>query len=446
MLRAFGSVLGLVLGAGLIALACADEDPTGVGRPLVPGGAVRTYEIVLEPEDFLVSDTTLGGFVTPDEVTYRVLAGGYEGLTANGLARFARPPAAVSYVDTSGVTRADSMPSYIGGRVVLSVDTLRSVAPGPVRVELHRIGEEWDPRSASWTLRVDSGGVQMPWTEPGGTSAALVDTATWDPAEGDSVTFHVDSLTLALWADTLDASRGALIRVATPDARIRARAVFMRLDARPSARPDTVVVATVGSIGGLFVLDPNPPVGSALRVGGLPSYRSYFHVQRLDTLVFPCPGEPAGSDCELRLKDVRVNYAALVLQPEGTPGGLLPDDSLRIEARTVLPVPGVPLARLPLGSPAASFAGQPLGSQPIAPATFRPGASPGTIEVPMTQFIATLAGGRRNEAADPPPERFVLYAAQENDLFGFGTFAGLGSASPPRLRLIVTVAPEAEIR
>lgn len=425
----------------MVALACADEDPTGIGGPLVPGGAVRTYEIVLEPEQFLASDTTLGGFVAPDQIFFRVLAGGYEGLTSNGLARFAPPPATLTYVDASGATRTDTMPTYVGGRVVLSVDTLRSVASGPVRLELHRIGEEWDPQSASWTLRVDSGGVQLPWTEPGGTSAALVDTATWDPAEGDSVTFDVDSLTLALWADTLDVTRGALIRVATPDARIRSPVAVLRLDARPSAKPDTVIVTTVGSIGGWFVLDSDTPAGSALRVGGLPSYRSYFQVQRLDTLAFPCPGEPPESNCVLRLNDVTINYAALVLQPEGTPGGLVPDDSLRIEARTVLPVPGIPLARSPLGSLAAGFA---MG--PIEPATFRPGANPGTIEVPLTRFIATLARGQREEGADPPPERFALYDARENSLFGYGTFGGLGSASPPRLRLIVTVAPEAEIR
>src|SRR5690606_21073944 len=53
-------------------------------------------------------------------------------------------------------------------------------------------------------------GAGAPRAEPGGTSAALVDTATWDPAEGDSVSFVVDSLTVALWADTLDAARGAL--------------------------------------------------------------------------------------------------------------------------------------------------------------------------------------------------------------------------------------------
>jgi len=425
----------------MVALACADEDPTGVGGPLVPGGTVHTYEIVLDPPDFLASDTALGGFIEPALVGYRMLAGGYEGMTANGLARFAAPPATVTYVDGEGATRTDTLPSYIGGRVVLRMDTLRSAAPGPVRLELHRVGEEWDPRSASWALRVDSGGVELPWTEPGGTSAALVDTATWDPAEGDSVSFVVDSLTVALWADTLDAARGALIRVATPDARLRSPSVVLRLDARPSAKPDTVVTVSLSSIGGSFVFDPDPLAGSALRVGGVPSWRSYFHVQRLDTLAFPCPGEPAGSDCVLRLKDVKINYAALVLQPEGTPSGLVPDDSLRIEARTVLTVPGVPLARSPLGSPASVFAGE-----AIEPAIFRPGGSPGAIEVPLTRFIATLAAGQLDDAAEPPPQHFVLYAAQESGMFGFGTFSALGSASPPRLRLIVTVATDAEIR
>jgi len=441
VVRAFRSVLGFVLGAGLVALACADEDPTGVGGPLVPGGVVRTYEIVLDPEVFLVSDTTLGGFFTPDLVLYRVLASAYEGVTANGLARFARPPSTVSYTTNTGATATDTMPSFIGGRVVVFLDTLRSVAPGPVELELHRVGEEWDPGSASWTLRVDSGGVQLPWTEPGGTSAALVGTATWDPAGGDSVSFDVDSLTVALWADTLDASRGALIRVATPGSRLRSPSVVLRLNARPSARPDTVVTTSVGSIGGSFVYDPEPLPGSELRIGGVPSWRSYFQVQRLDTLTVPCPDEPAGSGCVLRLNEVKVNYAALVLQPDATPGGFVPDDSLRIQARTVLAMPGVPLARSPLGSLAGAIAAPPIG-----PATFQPGASAGAIEVPLTQYIATLAAGRSPDDKTDPPQWFVLYASQESGLFGFGTFRDIGSASPPRLRLIVTVATDVEIR
>ncbi|MFO7259659.1 MAG: hypothetical protein DIU52_000790 [bacterium] len=440
-MRGFRSVLAFVLAAGMVALACADEDPTGVGGPLVPGGAVRTFEIVLEAEDFLVSDTALGGFVTQGQLLYRVLASGYEGMTAHAVGRFAPAPASVTYVDASGATRTDTLPSYIGGRVVLRLDTLRSVAPGPVRLELHRVGEEWDPASASWTLRVDSGGVQLPWAQPGGTSAALVDTATWDPAGHDSVSFRVDSLTVALWSDTLDATRGAFIRVATPGARLRSPSLILRLDLRPTAtNPDTVITTTVGTLGGTFFFDPNPPPGSMLRVGGMPSWRSYFHVQRLDTLVVPCPGEPPESGCVVRLNEATINYAALVLQPDSTPGGLLPDDSLRIEARTVLTVPGVPLARSPLGSRGSAYL-----APALAPETFRPGASPGAVEVPLTAFVATLAAGR-TEAQGEPPRWFVLYPVVESGLFGFGTFGGLGSPAPPRLRMIVTVATDAEVR
>lgn len=440
MLRAYRTVLGLVLGAGLVALACADEDPTGVGGPLLPGGTVRTYEILLDPDVFLASDTTLGGFVAPQHVTYRVLAGGYEGLTSNGLVRFATPPATVTYVDTAGATRVDSMPSYIGGRLVVRVDTLRSAAPGPVLLELHRIGEEWDPRSATWALRVDSGQVRLPWGQPGGTSAAMVDTATWDPAAGDSVSFDVDSLTAAVWADTADFARGALIRVATPDARLNSPLALLRLEARPSARPDTTVTVTLGVTAGTFVYDPQPPASPGLRVGGVPSWRSYLRFQRLDTLSVPCPGEPAGSGCVLRLDEVKVNYAALVIQPEATPPAFVPEDSLRVDARTVLTMAGVPLERSPLGSRAAATA-----SQPIPPSRFLPGGGAGTIEVPLTQYIAALAAAR-GEGKEPPPQVLVLYAAQEGGVFGAGEFGALGSAAPPRLRLIVTVATQVEIR
>src|SRR5690606_41249015 len=98
----------------MVALACADEDPTGVGGPLVPGGAVRTFEIVLEAEDFLVSDTAVGGFVTQGQLLYRVLACGYEGMTAHAVGRLAPAPASATDAGSSGACRTVPRPGFCG--------------------------------------------------------------------------------------------------------------------------------------------------------------------------------------------------------------------------------------------------------------------------------------------------------------------------------------------
>src|SRR5690606_23897560 len=188
-----------------------------------------------------------------------------------------------------------------------------------------------------------------------------------------------------------------LIRVATPDARLNSPLALLRLDARPSARPDTVVTVTLGVVAGTFVYDPEPAAGSGLRVGGVPAWRSYLHFQRVDTLSYPCPGEPAGSGCTLRLGEVKINYAALVIQPEAAPPGFVPEDSLRVDARTVLTVPSVPLGRSPLGSRAAGSS-----SQAIPPSRFRPDSGADAIEVPVTQYIATLAATPKEGEAAPP--------------------------------------------
>lgn len=433
------SAFGLALGCA-VAVGCADEDPTSVGGPLLPGGSVRTYELILDADDFLASDTTLSGFATPSLAGFRALAGDFDGLQANALVRFSPPPGAVLYTDTAGVARLDSMPTFLDGRVLVKIDTLRSQAAGPVRLELYELAEEWDPRSASWTLRVDSGQVQLPWAVPGGTAAALLDTATWDPDGADSVSFAIDSATAARWADTTDMTRGALIRVTTPDARLISPVTLLRLKARPSARPDTVVESTVGVIGGTFVADPIPPPGSALRVGGLPSWRSFLRFQRLDTLALPCPGEPAGSGCVLRLDEAKINYAALVLQPRAAPPGLAPEDSLRVDARAVLVAPSVPLERSPLGSLASVFA-----SDAVEPSVFQAGATPGTIEVPLTRFVGILAAGDADDGT-APPSMLALYSGSEGGAFGLGSFDGIEGAAPPRLRLIVTIATQVEIR
>ena len=439
-----GTLCGLLLGGGLVAMACADEDPTGVGGNLPPGGSIRTYELILEPDVFLAGDTSLAGFFEPAAATFGVLAGGADGLSSNVLVRFVPPPESVSYRDTLGRTQTDTLPTYIGAELILRLDTLRSAASGPVDLEAYRIGEEWDPRSATWTERVDSGQVRLSWSQPGGTRAELLAKATWEPHASDSVTFAVDSQTVALWADTTDAARGALIAVTSPDARLISLTPILLLHARPSARPDTVVTVSVGPVGATFVFDPQPAATEDLRIGGLPTWRSYLQFQRLDTLALPCPGEDPAAGCVLPLDEVKINYAALLLRPAAMPSAFVPADSLVIDARSVLVRPSIPLDRAPLGNSAAARPGSAVPRE-----RFLPDGEGGddAIEVPVTRFVAALAAGPGDDGDNAPPSVLALVAAPEGRDFGFGTFGAQGAAAAaPRLRLIVSTASRVEIR
>ncbi|MBI4409504.1 MAG: hypothetical protein HY561_07325 [Gemmatimonadetes bacterium] len=432
-----------LLAAALVLGACGDEDPTGVGGPLLPGGVVRSFEVVLDAGTFLLADTSAGQFHTPAQVGFLIVAhefGGPSpplepGLEAHALSRFGPAPGTVAFRDTAGNTRTDSLPRFIGGELLLRFDTLRSQAPGPVRLRVYPIVEAWHPGSASWTLRVDSGQVRLAWTEPGGTRGTAVDSAEW-AAGRDTLTFTVDSATAAAWTDTANAARGALL-LAEAEARLRITSVQLRLRARPSARPDTIVLSGVVPTLSTFVFDPPAPATRALQVTGTPTWRSFLRLrQRLDTLSVACADCPGG---RVRLADVVINRAALVLQPVAGPPGFIPEDSLLIEARPVLVSELLPLARSPLAGRAAGV----LQSR-LAPAAFA-GAGAAPVELPLTSFVAALAA--TPVAGEPQPlNTLALLGVPEGVLFGFATFASRDSVgAAPRLRLVVTRAIEVEL-
>ena len=56
--------------AGALALlaigltACTRETPSEIGGPLLPPGDVSTFEVILDPADYLVFDTAFSGYAT----------------------------------------------------------------------------------------------------------------------------------------------------------------------------------------------------------------------------------------------------------------------------------------------------------------------------------------------------------------------------------------------
>ncbi len=437
------------LGLAVVALAgCADENPVGIGD-LVPDDAVRTYEVILDASDFLTAETVIEGFARPSAHDYTIVAEDAGGvLDAHALVRFR--PWTVAYVDSAGASRSDPEPTLISGQIVARLDSALARPTEAVTLALYRTAESWDANTASWQFRVDTTGVREPWTDPGGTPGPLVSTATLEPG-ADSLVFAVDSATLAAWADTTDFSRGALITSQTPGARVRLDDFLLRFEARPSARPDTVVTDSATVLASTFVYDPPAEAEGRLLAGGPRGWRTYVTLlERLDTVqvTVPCDSDPAG--CGYRLGDVAINYAALQLQPVAPPAGYAPADSLIIYVRSVMGGGEIPLPRAPVSNSV-------VGSATIAPDVLA-GGDVDPVDLPITQAVRILTqdGSSDGEAGvrNPSIALFGGLAAgatgtdvDEGANFGIAAFgASTAGAAAPRLRLIFSVVNEGQVR
>lgn len=438
----------LIVALGLAGLmgglaACGDEDPTGVGSTLL-GPGVTTFEVVLEADQFLLSDTTYPGFATFRDLGSRLVANGFAGeLDAHTLARINRP-FTVTYVrEEGGTSQADSLLSIRGGRFTLIVDTI-ATTDGPIAVEVAPITESWETGSVTWTLRTDTADVSEPWTTPGGTTGPVAGSGVW--VEGDTLFIPVDSAAAAVWHDTANARLGALIRTTTEGARLRLRSVSFSFDVVPRARPDTLLEA--GSVTQTaYIVSPEEPSAAAdgeLRVGGLPFWRSLLHFRPLDDIVVnACTGTIGTGDpaCDVPLGDATVSLAQVLLTPLVV-GGRRVESPLRIDAREVLLAEGVPVSRAPLAPLYGSVTVNPeVPVELFGP----PGPGDQTAGVRVTNFVRDLiAGVEEDDEDDPPPSEWLaLLSTAETGAslptLGYMSFSSMEGTSPPRLRLIVTM-------
>jgi hypothetical protein len=420
--------LAFALALALISSACTEETPTDVGDDLLPSGDVLTFEVVLPASAFLLADSSFSGFNKPPEAVFGVIANRFENVfDANTLLRFSLPPRTVSVRTTGTTIVVDSQPRFSTGRMVVKFDTLHSTVR-PVKLALYRTAEEWDI-SATWPLRVDTLGVKLPWMTPGGTRGAQIDTATW--AAGDSVIFNVDSATIAIWNDSTNRARGAILTSGTDGSRIRMLSTTVRIDTRSTVRPDTALTVDVVPTFRTFVSNPTLTTPSGgIRVGGLPTWRAFIRFRDdLGSLVVPCNN--GQSSCSVRLDSVHINRAQLLLRPAVTPVGFVPEDSVYIEARPILTGPTVPLERSPLGT----FAGSVI-SRLMPASLFRAPTAADVVTLDVTQFLAhqfdeTVTAGNRL------PFILALLQFAETTTVGFATFE-----EGPMLRLILTTTTE----
>jgi len=425
----------LVVAAAAAAGACQDKITTAVDGSLIPVEAV-TVEVTLPFADFGGEPQAWGGYGGPYELPTDVLAKDYGGvLNARVVASYAPYPDSVYIPDTTGTYVPDTTLTYVGGRLVARFDSESSLSDGPVTLALGTLGQEWDFRTTSWDFAVDSVGNQEPWTEPGAGPSQLLATSVWDPAAGDSAVFLLDSAGVNQLADSLDARRGLRLEALTSGVRLDLTSLSYVLSTRPSVNPDTLLQVNALTRGRTFIFHPEPGApGSEMRIGGVPAWRSVFPVSLPDTLYGP-PALCARVQCPLALEPQALVSASLVLTTAEVPPAFQPQDVLYLDVRPVLEPSRLP--KSPLGTTLVNNPGVAL-----SPESFGEEAGESVV-IPLGPYIqAQIRGGEDAEATST----LALLSALEPLSLYFAAFQGPGSASPPELRLILTISEDVGIR
>ena len=441
-LRVFGehhrfavlTMLGLL---PLLTIGCQEQIPVALDDQAVPGVPV-SVTVEIPWTSFGSNVEVFGGYGSAEEIGSGVLAEDFAGtLNARTLMRIGAYPRIATVRDTTGASRPDSTLTILGGRFVAFFDTIASTNTNPVRLALGATTEAWDMATTSWTYAVDTINDQRPWTEAGGGVVKPLGEAIWDPSLGDTAVFVLDSVQLAEWSDTTDLSIGARIDIIDPGHRLALNAALIRLDARPSSNPDTIIELTALTSGSTFIYSPFPePPPDGVRIGGAPSWRTILDLQ-IPSVIDDVPELCAVVSCPHSLSPGEISYAALVLTSRTTELAFQPTDSIRLDVRPVLDRAVMP--KSPLG---VSLIANPFGRS-VSPEAFG-GSSGLEIEIPFTGYARDRLRGK-DASGDPTPGTLALLSVIEPFSITFASFEGPSSAGEPFLRLIVTVGPPVEL-
>ena len=421
-------LLAAVLGA------CQDQLPTAVGPALAPVHPL-TFEVILPWSEFVSDARVLGGFGRPVQTGSGLVAHEFGGeMEAHTLVRMAEFPRAANFVDSLGTTRADTLLTFLSAELFVTFDTTSNSSTGSVTIQLERILEPWDARTAGWELAVDSVGERTPWGEPGGGPVEPIAGATWEPQEG---LFFLNAAALALLGDTTRNDRGLRIRLTTPGHWLDITGVRLELHTRPSINQDSIFLLSVGLSELTYVYTPTPsaPEPDELRAGGVPAWRSVL------TLGLPAsvPGNPAVCarlSCPVPLTAGRLNHAGLLLTTEPPEPAFVPTDPIQFQVRGVLAPEFLP--KSPLGAPLfLDTLGLAVGTT-VPESAFHPGGAR-VVEIPITPIVRSLLSGSTLSGFRPTPT-IALMELFEPTSFAFGSFVGPGRSGEPRLRLVLTVS------
>lgn len=431
--KLLATVVGLSCG---FAAGCEEELPVAISDDL-PGEPI-TVEVDVPWSDFASNLEVFGGYGSPRDLDDGFVANDFAGtLDARTLLRFSSYPRSATVRDETGTLRPDSNLTHVGGRLVAFFDTDASTNTGAVTLELGALQAEWDSKTVSWSFAVDTINDQRAWSEPGAGPVLDFGTAVWDPADGDSAVFALDSAMVAAWSDTTDLSAGARISLVEPGSRLLLRGAALRVDARPSLDPDTLVELLPQTRTTTFIYDPFPtPPADGIRIGGAPSWRTVLDLaipEQLDGPAEFC----AVVSCPHVLEPGQISYAALVLTSRSSEDAFQPTDSIILDVRPVFDRSAMPKA--PLGN---SLIGGVRG-RAVPPGAF--GSDPGVqIEIPFTSFSRDLLRGT-DTSGNPAPGTLALLSVFEPYSIAFASFEGPGSASEPILRLVLTIGPPVEL-
>ncbi len=427
----------LVLGV----LGCQNETPTDFGGDLVPT-TPTTVEIDFDYQDFATGLALYGGYGNKNAFRFggvlSYVAHDFEAaaLNARTLIRFGGPPRGVVVQDTTGATVTDSTLTFLGGSMLVIVDTLQSTVSGATEIEFASLRTRWSSTSAGWTLAIDSVGESVPWGGPGADPADPVAVVTWDPAQAlDTIRVTIDSATVARWTDTTDLTRGVRLSSGTSGSLVAVRGVALSVRARPASNPDTVVAVAVGLEDQTFIYDPQPqPRPGDIWVGGAPAWRTVFTMSVPETLDGP-PELCAAVGCPLTLDPDFVTSATILLNTAPSPGSFQPTDTI-----TMIALPVLAPERLPKSPLGAGF----TDGVRLLPSYF--GATGGIeLRLPITEHVkALLSEPADGEAATSPT--IALLALSEPSSLGLAAFAGPDGDTPPRLRLVLTIPQTVGLR
>ncbi len=427
----------VAIGGSLAVSACQEELPVGIADGPLPGTPV-TVQVTLPWSQFASNLEVFGGYGSAEDLGEGVLANQFEGsLDARTLIRFATYPSVATVRDTSGTNRPDSSLTFVSGRLVTFFDTIASTNSGVVNLSLGATTEEWDASTASWTLAIDTINDERPWSEVGGGLVTAAGTSTWDPTTGDSAVFALDSATVAAWRDSTDLSVGARLDLLDPGERLSIRSVALRLDARPSSRPDTIVELSAGTRGVTFIYAPFPdPPPDGVRIGGTPSWRTVMDIA-IPEVLDGIPELCAVVSCPHQLDPVQISFGALVLTSRAPVPAFQPTDSIRLDVRPVFDRPSMP--KSPLGNTLLDE----LFGRPVPPEAF--GVAAGLpIEIPFTTFARDVLRGT-DLAGNEAPGTLALLSVIEPFSISYASFEGPGSAAEPYLKLVLTIGPPVEL-
>ena len=424
-----------ILPVFLAASGCTDAVPTSDDGNLIPVDAV-TVEVHLPFASFARDLRSFSGFGSPADVPVTVLAHQWEGeLESRALVRVDSLPDWIAVRlpgSSSTALHADSMYQPVSGKVILRLDTL-GLGGESFELEAGAVLTPWDSETANWEVASDTLGAvsPSPWPEPGGGPVRSLVSATWSPVDGDSLVLDIDSLTVTEWAEADQSDRGLRVRGLTEGTRLRVMGVDLRVLARSSINPDTLVEVTAELDRGTVIYSPSPETSSdVLQIGGAPADRTTFRMElppSVDAGVEVC----SKVHCPLELRADRILFAGLVLHTHTTLSpGFAPASSIAVEVRPVLSPERLP--RSPLSAPVNP------GADGLAPDFFS-SETKTLYEIPMTGYLRTLLQPDLAGGVAPSPT-LALLARPEPPGLEVISFYGVGTELEPYLRLILTVS------